>query len=811
MTPLFSGPAVGTDGLVRFLFVRMCWSQTARPVDVGQGADGRQLAAAFKSIRLIDDVMGEVARIDPSLTGNGPKHLCYGFGGAEDWGAWSVGGESCLAFALPEGCGSHLRLEIDAAPFTPAFARVDADVLINDRPVGRVTLAGQGPVSIEFQRADVTGLRLDQSPANCSVSSNKIPDVSILILNYNKPVMTLLCVVRILLANIDKKFEIIFLDNGSSASLADEWKSLDLPVRTVRLRANRYFGEGNNIAAEHAKGELLLFLNNDCFIGDWVVDRLCAVLQTDQSVGAVGPVFRYPDGGLQEAGAFIRSDGTAFQRGRLVPDFDLSSLPRVDEVDYVSAACLLVRRDAFEELGGFDLRYDPAYYEDSDLCLRLAATGLRTVVLTDVEAVHVENATTADPSNRAIVSEIIERHRGIFLSRWRDWLVSRAPADLPHLAVMRRDELDQLRVAARTAPVLNAVYTPYPLVPGGGERYILGVGLALSDTGSTVAVTPDECSLGRLALLMSELGYPASRLGVLTEGGLEGRQVRSYVQMGNEALPVREGYGQQRVFHCQFPFPTPLSRHQIEQGQRNLNSFSAVVVNSTFTKGAYLRAIEALGCHAPPVLVIPPPVRLVTNADLTADRAPIILSVGRFSPNGHSKRQDVIIRAFAKAIQGGQLRGWRLVLCGSVANDPVSVAWFEALKLEAANLPVEFVLSPSRRQVDTLMARASVLVSATGSGVRGEDEYWKCEHFGISIVEAASAGCIPVAYEIGGPAEILNRLGAGVTYGPRRKLEDAILRAIEMSQDRDVRHAMSSATSAYSEERFLSSWRELMP
>lgn len=805
-----------------FLFVTFEWETTARPSELGLSADSRQLAAGFTTLavygelddenqhpRESDGAARQLAKIDFRLKGNAARHVCFGYSYIEDWGTWTSGGRSSVLLWVPAG-SRNCELRVAAQPFSEAFSRVKARVLVNDTEIGHLTVGEEPVASLRFDLDRVRHSLSASSKRNVSLDAAAKPAVSIIILNFNKPGMTLAAVMAALSARTETDFEIIVVDNGSEAASAAELADLEMPVRLLGLGANRFFGEGNNIGAESARAPVLMFLNNDAFLADHAIDRLLAALAASPDVGATGPVIRYPDRTLQEAGAFLNPDGTAYQRGKGVPDFDLQALPPLDPVDYISAAALMIRAEDFERLGGFDLRYDPAYYEDSDLCLRLKALGKSVLLVRDAEVIHVENATTADPANAAIATNIVERHRQIFLSRWGDWLARRESAALPPVAVFDPVQVKRTRTQGASADVINAVYTPFPLVSGGGERYILGTALALRAQLATAVVTPDEYSTSRLNTLMYDLGYPPETLFTATERDTAERAINRFVLMGNEVLPTRAGYGRHRIYHCQFPFPTPQSASLHREGLANLDCFETIVVNSAFTLNAYQRELAALDPRPRDVRVIHPPVRLLKpGPGGVPDKEKLIVSIGRFTPHGHAKRQDVIMNAMAMLAGEPRMKGWRLVLCGMVPNEPAAIALYKDLLKKADACQTEIVLAPSREQIEDYLWRARVYVSAAGAGVRTPEDHWRCEHFGITVVEAASAGCIPVGYRLGGPAEIISRLGVGGTFSSTKDLARRILEATEQSESPEAVARAVAGCEAYSEAAFMKAWMHL--
>ena len=100
-------------------------------------------------------------------------------------------------------------------------------------------------------------------------------------------------------------------------------------------------------------------------------------------------------------------------------------------VDYISAACLLLSRDLFLQAGGFDLAYEPAYYEDVDLCLKLAALGRPVKLVAAVDVVHLEGFSTGDQAMPSLRKQALgELNRAKFVSRWRGYLLDRDQASL---------------------------------------------------------------------------------------------------------------------------------------------------------------------------------------------------------------------------------------------------------------------------------------------------------------------------------------------------------------------------------------------
>lgn len=259
------------------------------------------------------------------------------------------------------------------------------------------------------------------------------PAVSILLVLFNQAAMTLACL-RAIASKVDMPAEVVIVDNASSDWTASLLDRLD-GARILRNTENQHFVKAVNQAAELARGEALLLLNNDACLRKGTLDAAWSTLFAYPDAGAVGGPIVLTDGTLQEAGSIIWSDGTCLGYGRGqdpgAPEFQFAR-----EVDYCSGAFLLVRRAAFDEVGGLDLAFAPAYYEETDLCMRLRTAGWR--VLYDPRAVvdHFEFA-SATSSARAL--DLQQQHHGVFFDRHRAELTANhlPPGTSPLLARMR--------------------------------------------------------------------------------------------------------------------------------------------------------------------------------------------------------------------------------------------------------------------------------------------------------------------------------------------------------------------------------------
>ncbi len=166
---------------------------------------------------------------------------------------------------------------------------------------------------------------------------------------------------------------VVVIDNASADQTADAFAEALPQARLIELPRNVGFGAGHNAA--RGESELLLLLNPDCSIDESSLAQLIGVLDETPSVGAVSPQLVNTDGSLQ-----VTARNAFFRKPRLV-------VSEAGPVEWLSGACLLIRRTAWEALGGFDSRYF-LFYEDDDLCLRLQQAKWQCWFAPSARAVH---------------------------------------------------------------------------------------------------------------------------------------------------------------------------------------------------------------------------------------------------------------------------------------------------------------------------------------------------------------------------------------------------------------------------------------
>lgn len=243
---------------------------------------------------------------------------------------------------------------------------------------------------------------------------------SVVIPVFNKVEYTFQCL-RSLMREVDfSDTEVVVVDNASTDETARVLAHFEGFVRVVRNETNEGFVDACNRGAREARGKYLVFLNNDTVVEPGWLTHLLETVERDARVGAVGSLFVYPDGRVQEAGAVVWRDGSAFHYG-WGKSSDDRRLNFAREVDYCSAASLLVRRELFEQLGGFDRRFAPAYYEDADLCFGVRALGHKVVYQPLSRVVHYEGATAGTDTGSGF-KQFQVTNRAKFFEKWRETL-----------------------------------------------------------------------------------------------------------------------------------------------------------------------------------------------------------------------------------------------------------------------------------------------------------------------------------------------------------------------------------------------------
>ncbi|MBP9669871.1 glycosyltransferase family 4 protein [Candidatus Woesebacteria bacterium] len=290
------------------------------------------------------------------------------------------------------------------------------------------------------------------------------------------------------------------------------------------------------------------------------------------------------------------------------------------------------------------------------------------------------------------------------------------------------------------------IVSPYLDHLGGGERYMLSIASVLESLGHDVYFAWDN--LEEISKLSLMLGLNLKNPGLdrkVKDLYFKGNAFSMYlatkpydlvVYLSDGSIPMLGG--RRNILHMQVPF------HGVHgtsiQNKIKQMFVHKVIVNSEFTKKI---VDEEYGLSS--VVLYPP----VTPINCAKPKEKLILSVGRFEPSLNAKKQDSLIEAMR--LLSTQLPDWRLALAGGSSSDE----WLNSLKSKATGLPITFYPNATHEELCNLYGKSQIYWHAAGYGIDESKNPELTEHFGISTVEAVSAGCIPLVVPYGGQREIV--------------------------------------------------------
>ena len=308
----------------------------------------------------------------------------------------------------------------------------------------------------KIEQAVVSALEHQQRPAEVSahkhlpgalrvryVLPKVLPLVSIVIPSRNGFHLLHRCVESIFAKTTYTNYELIIIDNGSDDLVALRYlQRLQEDARVSIIRDDSPFNYAalNNKAVAQAKGEVIALLNNDLEVinADWLDEMVSHVVHPE--VGAVGAKLYYPDDTIQHAGVIVGLGGVAGHSHKHSPRDNPGYCGRLlltQNLSAVTAACLLVRKEVFDAVGGFDEQHLSIAFNDVDLCLRIQEKGFFNVWTPYAEMYHYESASRGyedTPEKQARFNKEIDYMR----QRWGEGLLQ-DPAYNPNLTLDRED------------------------------------------------------------------------------------------------------------------------------------------------------------------------------------------------------------------------------------------------------------------------------------------------------------------------------------------------------------------------------------
>ncbi len=251
--------------------------------------------------------------------------------------------------------------------------------------------------------------------------------------------------------------------------------------------------------------------------------------------------------------------------------------------------------------------------------------------------------------------------------------------------------------------------------------------------------------------------------------------------INNTYYSLVPGYAKINIYSCMFPLDVDLSM---------------VPLLGTFRRLFYIRFLESYDLFLPisqysqkwvdeywkvNSFVLYPPVK-TKHSFQNSYKDNMIINIGRFFAGGHNKKQDIMVKAFIEMYDQGCARDWKLVLVGRKHTDKDSHRFIQALEEIAKGYPIELKYDTSVDELQHLLKRAKIYWHATGYDERSHLNPEKFEHFGLSTIEAAQFGAVPVVFNGGGQPEIINHTKNGFLWNTTDELIDYTKRLIEDDQ-----------------------------
>jgi glycosyltransferase involved in cell wall biosynthesis len=306
----------------------------------------------------------------------------------------------------------------------------------------------------------------------------------------------------------------------------------------------------------------------------------------------------------------------------------------------------------------------------------------------------------------------------------------------------------------KTALIIN----PYWTTAGGGERYSAALARLLLDSGWRVDLDwPDPDLLVRLK---NQFAIDLSSCRLAYKAMTSGYDLTFWVSDGS--LPA--SFSRKTIIHFQFPFQHIHGKSLLNRLKSKLYIF---VTNSLFTKNFIDREF---GIHS---TVIYPPVD--TDTFKPGKKTNTILYVGRFSQLAQKKGQEILIDTFNKF--SSKIPGWKLIIAGG-ASIGVNPEHLSNLSRKSKSKKIDLIINPTVSDLKKLYSQAKIFWSGSGYGISEDVEPTRVEHFGISVVEAMSAGAVPIITEKGGHREIIESGKSGYFWSDPADLASATLKLI---------------------------------
>lgn len=221
------------------------------------------------------------------------------------------------------------------------------------------------------------------------------PLVSIIVLNFNKRILSLECLNQILKVTNYPNFEVLFVDNGSkddSAKYIQSQFQNDERVRIIALDRNYGYPQGNNLGIAKARGEYVAIVNNDVTVTlNWLSEMIDAIQKNQSVVAAQGKIYVAGGNKFDSTGLFMDYFGNSLKRGE--GELDSGQYNTLSEIFCFSGACFIIKKSVFDQIGGFDKDYF-LMFEEIDLAWRVRLAGYKILYVPNSIVYHAVGVST---------------------------------------------------------------------------------------------------------------------------------------------------------------------------------------------------------------------------------------------------------------------------------------------------------------------------------------------------------------------------------------------------------------------------------
>lgn len=479
---------------------------------------------------------------------------------------------------------------------------------------------------------------------------------------------------------------------------------------------------------------------------------------------------------VNNAGSALHPDGSPFDRG--FGQFDDGAFFSKAYVEAMCGCAALIRRAALVERELFPGPFF-AYYEDSELSFWTRSQGYR--ILYQPEAVIYHRHSESTEENSVLWQVLVGRSRKLYdLATGANTLPLRYfrheyPEKFQHPLRKKLEALDEkVRSATEMAELVSpprptaCVYNTYFSSMGGGEKHALDIASLLREKYEVFIASEEDFSIEEL-----EKYFSIDLKGVrkLVSTNIDRHFSSKFDLFVNSTFRSNLSPAARRnLYVVSFP------HHDCDEA---LIDGPLFLHNSGFTAAW---AKEYWGDHRNcVVLPIIGQGNLFAKAPTAGQKGRVIVSVGRFTSEGHCKNHHRVIEAFRALVDQDPLYSeWKLKVVGSCnMADEAAVGYLQTLEDLATGYNVELLANASRDVLAETYGEAAIYVHATGLGLPVSVPE-KHEHFGITPFEAMAQGCLPVVYAVGGPADQVKAMEQSVTFADFDGLVAALRKAIEL-------------------------------